>query len=337
MRRKNRCNTTVILLCLAAITGLVTLFFCQRAQLHTEKTDLHGGEHILMLLPSLEAQTEQFSEAAQKIADAYDLRIECMSLSTVASQRQMLSLVPLSDIDAVLLWAVSSVDEDYAAELRACRESGIPVVLIGHDLPDKSLRSSFIGSGMNSELMVISQTLWLTDKDLPILIGTYSHAGSGEIYELLIMEKTPNPDFDATQIWGDRLKAFVDTPPNDYHAGRYFQVSATSQGTAALNLELIRTLRDMEPLGLVFSLDETLTLSLAVDIEVGELEKEHLGIVIGYGSGSKLERHVDSGVIDELIVSDVLYSSVIGLRYLHDILRGLWVPSTLDSGVQLIT
>ena len=226
MRKKNRCNTTVILICLAAIVGLITLFFYHREHLHTETASLHGGEHILILLPSLEAQTEEFSAAAQEIADVYDLRIECMGLSTVAAQRQMLSLVPLSDVDAVLLWAVSNMDEDYAAELQACREAGIPVVMIDHDLRDKSLRSSFIGSGMNSELMVINQTLWLTDKDLPILIGAYSHASSGEIYELLLMEKTPNPDLAAEQIWNDRLKAFVETPPNDYHASRYIQVRA---------------------------------------------------------------------------------------------------------------
>ena len=124
---------------------------------------------------------------------------------------------------------------------------------------------------------------------------------------------------------------------NEYHASRYIQVRAADPGTAALNLELIRTLHDIDATGLVFSLDETLTSALATAVEVGTLEKEHLGIVIGYGSGSEMEHYVEKDIVDELIVSDVLYSSKIGLRYLNDILRGFYVPPTLDSGVKLIT
>ena len=337
MQWKNRANMVVIFACLLVITGMIALLFYQRARVYAPKMTVHRGEHILMLLPNLEDSAEEFHAESRKIADKYDLRIEIMSLSTVSAQRQMLSLVPMTDVDAVLLWAISSIDEDYAAELRACHEANIPVVMIGHDFGDKTLRSSFIGGGMNSELMVINQTLWITDAELPILIGAYSHASSGEIYELLLMEKTENPDFEAEQIWGERLRAFVKNTPNDYYASRYIQVRTADQGTAALNLELIRTLRDISATGLVFSLDEPLTSALATASEVGELEKDRLGIVIGYGSGSELGQYVEEGVIHELIVSDVLYSAVIGLRYLHDILRGFWVPSTLDSGVKLIT
>lgn len=337
MQRKNRISLVVISVCLLVIMVLVVLFFYQRKHTDTREISSHSGAHILMLLPSLEAHVEDFSAEAKEIADKYDLQIEIMSLSTVGAQRQMLSLVPLTDVDAVLLWAVSSIDEDYAAELQDCRDAGIPVVMIDHDFGDKSLRSSFIGSGMSSELMVINQTLWLTEGDQPILIGTYSHASSGDIYELLVMEKTENPDFHAEQIWGERLSAFVGEPPNEYHASRYIQVRAADPGTAALNLELIRTLHDIDATGLVFSLDETLTSALATAVEVGTLEKEHLGIVIGYGSGSEMEHYVEKDIVDELIVSDVLYSSKIGLRYLNDILRGFYVPPTLDSGVKLIT
>ena len=56
-----------------------------------------------------------------------------------------------------------------------------------HDFEDKSLRDSFIGSGMNSELMVINQTLWDIRKGSPVIIGSYSHAGEGELYELLVI------------------------------------------------------------------------------------------------------------------------------------------------------
>lgn len=334
MRRKNRVSMAVICICLLAIIGLTVLFFWQKEQARTHSSS-HSGSHILMLLPGLEAQTEDFRAEAQKTADKYNLQIEVMSLPTVSDQRQMLSLVPQTDVDAVLLWAVSNMDEDYAAELQTCREAGVPVVMIDHDFRDKSLRSSFIGSGMNSELMVINQTLWLTEGNQPILIGAYSYASSDEIYELLIMEKGELSDFDAEQIWNERLRDFVETPPNDYCASGYIQVRTSEPG--ALNLALIRTMREIDATSLVFSLDESLTYALAVAVDTGELEKERLGMVIGYGSGNELEHYMEKGSIQELLVSDVLYSSSIGLRYLNDILRGFYVPPTLDSGVKLIT
>ena len=50
-----------------------------------------------------------------------------------------------------------------------------------------------------------------------------------------------------------------------------------------------------------------------------------------------MRQYVERGIISELLVSDVLYSSRIGLRYLNDILRGFYGPSTPDSGVKLVT
>lgn len=336
-RRKSRVNGAIITACLFVIVSLVALFFYQRKQTDGQSDTLHSGSHILMLLPALENQLEDFRAEAKKVADQYDLQIETVSLPTVAAQRQMLSLVPVSDIDAVLLWAVSNMDEDYAAELQACQAANIPVVMIAHDFDDKSLRSSFIGSGMNSERMVINQTLWSVKEDVPILIGCYSHASSGNIYELLVMRKQENPDFNAAQIWNERLKSFVTDRPNDYFADQYIRVQSGSNETASLNMELIRTLQMQEPAGLLFSLDETLTSALTMGLENGALEKERLGTVIGYGGEDELAHYSNRGVIDELLISDVLYSSNIGLRYLHDILRGFWVPPTLDSGVKLVT
>ena len=106
---------------------------------------------------------------------------------------------------------------------------------------------------------------------------------------------------------------------------------------AALNLRLIETLSRAEGAELFFSLNETLTETLAVALETDTLPKHALGAVIGYGREADLRQYVERGIISELLVSDVLYSSRIGLRYLNDILRGFYVPSTLDSGVKLVT
>lgn len=335
-RVKNAVSMGVIALCLTAITVLFAVFLLQRREPDGQET-LHDGFHILMLLPGLKDQTEEFRTEARRIADRYNLQVEVMSLATVSAQQQMLSLVPFTEVDAVLLWAVSDMDEDYATELRACREAEIPVVLIDHDFVDKDLRDSYIGSGMNSELMVINQTLWMTDSSAPVLIGGFSHSGSGDTYELLVMRKGPPMEFNADRIVNERLRAFVEAPPNGYSAAEYIEVRTDGESTAALNMQLIETLREQEPVRLFFSLDESLTNALAMALESGRLSKEQLHTVIGYGGSDELIDALKSGMLDELIISDVLYSSTIGLRYLNDLLRDFHVPSTLDSGVKLIT
>lgn len=338
IQQQNQVEWFVIWVCLAAIIGLSVLFLHLRGAFDRKEMFEHDGPHILMLLPSMEkTESEEFQAAAGKISDQYGLRIEIMSLSSVAAQRQMLSLVPMTDVDGVLLWAVSNIDEDYVQQLTDCHAAEIPVVMIDHDFEDKTLRSSFIGSGMNSELMVINQTLWSMQGSKPVIIGCYSHTGSGELYELLVMRKEENPAFDASQVWSERLKAFVGNHPNDYYADQYIQVRTDASGTASLHMDLIETLRQVDAAGLFFSLNETLTGTMAMAIDSGLLSDRAPDIFIGYGREEGLEKYMDTGIIDELIVSDVLYSSTIGLRYLNDILRGFYVPSTLDSGVKLIT
>lgn len=338
IHRQNQAEWIIIWICIVAIIGLSILFLSLRGAFDKKEVYEHNGPHILMLLPSMEkAESEKFSTTARKISDQYGLRIETLNLSTVSAQQQMLSLVPMTDVDGVLLWAVSSIDEDYSQQLADCRTAEIPVVMIDHDFEDKTLRNSFIGSGINSELMVINQTLWSIKESKPIIIGCYSHVGSGDLYELLVMREEENSEFDSGQIWSERLKAFVENHPNDYYANQYIQVRTNASGTAALSMDLIETLLQIDNAGLIFSLNETLTGTIAMAIDSGALAGRVPDIFIGYGREADLEEYMDKGIIDELIVSDVLYSSAIGLRYLNDILRDLYVPETLDSGVKLIT
>ena len=219
MRRQSRLESVVIGVCLIAILGLSFFYLYLRSTFRGEAPPVGDGAHILMLLPSLEdAESADFHAMAQDIAEQYGLRVEIMTQATVDGQREMLSIVPMTDVDAVLLWAVSNLDEDYQQELTGCRAAGIPVAIVEHDFEDKSLRDSFIGSGMNSELMVINQTLWDIREGSPVIIGSYSHAGEGELYELLVMLQEENPDFDPSQIRSERLRVFVENHPNDYYA-----------------------------------------------------------------------------------------------------------------------
>lgn len=339
IHRQNRFDIVVISICLATIIAFVLYFFHLRGAFEQKVIYEHDGPHILMLLPNIsEEEQNAFQTMAKEIADDFNLQVEIMSLSTVSSQKRMLSLVPMTDVDAVLFWAVSNIDSDYAQELHACKNAGIPVVLIDHDFESKSLRNSFIGSGINSELMVINQlTLWAVGDDASLVIGSYSATSSGELYELLFMTQTKNPSFDAQQIRSERLKAFVENRPNGYYADRYVQVRADTVGTGALNVQLVSTLLQEETPGLLFSLSEPLTNALATAIDSGQLTENAPAFFVGYGREATLTPYIEAGVIDELVVSDVLYSSKIGLRYLNDLVRGLYVPPTLDSGVDLIT
>jgi ABC-type sugar transport system substrate-binding protein len=338
MRRQSRLESVVIGVCLLTILGLSFFYLYLRSTFRGEAPQTGDGAHILMLLPSLEDdESTDFHAMAKDIAEQYGLRVEIMTQATVDGQREMLSIVPMTDVDAVLLWAVSNLDEDYQQELADCRAAGIPVAIVEHDFEDKSLRDSFIGSGMNSELMVINQTLWDIRKGSPVIIGSYSHAGEGELYELLVMLQEENQNFDPSQIRNERLRMFVENHPNSYYANTYIQVRADAGGTAALNISLIRTLLRQEPAGLFFSLSEPLTAAMAMAADNGALAAHAPDILIGYGGEEELGAYIEPGIINELIVPDVLYSSMIGLRYLNDVLRDFYVPSTLDSGVKLIS
>ncbi len=334
---RQKAASLALFLGLAVILILTALLLQQRSKVPAEAGARHTGAHILMLLPTLEEGREDFRRRANELSDQYDLRIEIMDLATVSAQKQMLSIVPDTDVDAVLLWALTNIDEDYREELTACRQAGIPVVLIDHDFNDHTLRNSFVGGGINSELMVINQMiLWTVENDASILIGSYSYADSSEIYELLRLEKGEASGFDLTQLQSARLKSFAAAPPDGYSPRECLRISG-QQGTASLNLKLLETLWQEEQTGLIFSLDSTLTSALAASVDSGTLDKAAVGCIVGYGNQDKLDPYIRSGVIDELIVSDTLYSAYIGVRYLYDILRGFYVPDTLDSGVKLIT
>ena len=69
-------------------------------------------------------ESTDFHAMAKDIAEQYGLRVEIMTQATVDGQREMLSIVPMTDVDAVLLWAVSNLDEDYQQELADCRAAG---------------------------------------------------------------------------------------------------------------------------------------------------------------------------------------------------------------------
>lgn len=313
---------------------LVLYFLYLRTPLDNENPQ-HRGHHLLVLTPNVEDQLKECQAEMAPIIEKYDLQVEFMPLSTIADQKQMLSLVPISDIDGVLFWPISISSHDYSTELTACQGASIPIVLIDHDFDDKTLRNSFLGSGFNSELMILNQTLMEEDHNLPIIIGGYSSASDGEMYELLIFQKDISSPFDVSQIQSDRLRSFVNSPPNHYYASDYIRVTSPSNDITALNATLYQSLQN--PAGLTFSLDETLTTALAIGLENGALQKSTLGTFIGYKRDITAGKLPEQSVVDKLLISDVPRSAMIGLRYLNDILRDFWVPSTFDSGVKLIT
>ena len=104
MRRQSRLESVVIGVCLIAILGLSFFYLYLRSTFRGEALPVGDGAHILMLLPSLEdAESADFHAMAQDIAEQYGLRVEIMTQATVDGQREMLSIVPMTDVDAVLL------------------------------------------------------------------------------------------------------------------------------------------------------------------------------------------------------------------------------------------
>ena len=110
----------------------------------------------------------------------------------------------------------------------------------------------------------------------------------------------------------------------------------------AMNKPSLMKFMPMMPAGgtLLYNASLIEGVELRTDVTVIPVACNEVAEQLGNGRVSNmvmLGAYIEAGVIDELIVPDVLYSSMIGLRYLNDVLRGFYVPPTLDSGVKLIS
>lgn len=283
--------------------------------------------HFALLIPEQGGQ-EWLRSTVEELEVAYNLRLEVESFPTAAEQKRFLRLLSETEVDGVLLWPISVNQDDYAGEMEALQEAGVPLVVVDRDVRE-TLRDSFIGSGYKSDLLVLSQSLRSLPGGESFIVGNRSGGDGGQVVELLFFRrKDGKADFEAQDM---KLRQLGENPPEGYRATEYLRL----EGTNALQLrQRIRELftGDQAP-DLFFSLDPTL--SAAAVSAKRQLGKDCGVRLLCYGDQSLSD--VEEGLVDGLVTSLPEVSVTIGVRYLRDICRGFWVPGSMDSGITLLT
>lgn len=295
-----------------------------------------GEMHFVLVVPSQDSEESDVREAVELLADRYRLDIEFHAYSTVAEQKQMLRVLPETDVDGVLLWPISVSDEDYQEELMALQTAGIPVVVMERDI-GQGMRNSFISSGTSSDLVVLNQSLKPLGHDHSIMVGNLSGNGSSQIVELLTFKRVPQREVEVERLIDKKLRQLVETPPDGYQAVGYIRLEGKSAQSLNLKYALINLFSEEDAPDLFFSLNNTLSATAISAKKSSVLSNKKMVRLLCYGEVSQYQENLDSGVLNGLVTPRPGISASIGLRYLRDICRDFWVPETMDSGIDFLT
>lgn len=320
----------IIALCMGAL-----LFQVLQQSGPGEKTAA-GEMHFVLIVPSQDSESGRVRESAERLADEYRLDIEFHAFSTVVEQKQMLRVLPKTNVDGVLLWPISVSDEDYREELTALMNAGIPIVVIERDVA-QGLRNSFVGSGTSSDLVVLNQILQPLREDDSIVVGNLSGSGSSKIVELLFFKKVSSRVVGEEFLIDQKLRQMAETPPEGYQTVDYLRLEGKSSQSLNLKYALINLFSEEDAPKLFFSLDNTLSATAISAKKSSILANRSSGQLLCYGEVSRYQESLDGGVLNGLVTSRPDVSVSIGLRYLRDICRDFWVPDFMDSGIDFLT
>ena len=321
-----RILTVLTALC---VTGLLLQTFLP---LHEELEIDEERMHFSIIMPELESSPYNMPELVERMAQEYDLDLEFHPLSTVLEQKQMLRLLAKTEVEGVLLWPISSNDEDYAFELKQLCEAEIPIVIVDRDVA-QGIRNSFIGSGISSDLLVLSQSIKELEYNETFVVGNQSGSGSNQVVELLFFSRT-EPVSEEIQLPQDKkLRQLALNIPEGYFLEDYWRLEGENAKSLMLKYELASLFASADAPGLFFSLDDSLSTAAISAKQTAANAGNHLVRLLCYGEKSKHEDDLNNGCLNGLVTSRPEVSVYIGIRYLRDICRGFWVPETMDSGI----
>ena len=302
----------------------------------TEHTEAAKG-HFAILMPVQTSDAGSVHTAIEQLAEEYSLALEVHEFATVADQKQMLRLLPSTEVDGVLLWPISIDDTDYEEELMNLKLEEVPVVIVERDVAQKQ-RDSFVGSGTTSDLMVLEQSLkGLEDRDC-FVVANQSGSGNGQMVEWVIFRKAEWADSVLNTLPQDqKLRQLAQDPPEGYLAVEQIRLEGDGARSLQLKYALTTLFSEEKDLKLFFSLDESLsTTAISAKKGLSAFKQANLQLLC-YGEKAKQQENLESGILDGLVTSRPDISITVGIRYLRDICRDFWVPKTMDSGIDFLT
>ena len=293
-------------------------------------------DHFAVLIPAQNGDGSDVHTAIDLLAKEFSLDMEIHEFATVADQKQMLRLIPSTEIDGVLLWPISIDDADYEAELSGLNQAEIPVVIVERDVA-QTQRSSFIGSGTNSDLIVLEQHLKeLNDQDYFVVANRFG-SGNSQIVEWVLFKNKRYADAALSALPQDqKLRHLVLNPPEKYLATALVRLDGDNARSLQLKYALT-SLFEENNMKLFFSLDESLsTTAISAKRSLAE-HTQSLPRLLCYGSTADHQKDLSTGILDGLVTPKPAVSITIGIRYLRDVCRDFWVPKTMDSGIDFLT
>lgn len=287
------------------------------------------GMHFTLIVPEQSGQ-EWLRSTVEELEASYGLRLELQPFPSAVEQKRFLRLLPETEVDGVLLWPISVNQDDYAREMQALQDAGVPLVVVDRDVRE-TLRDSFVGSGYKSDLLVLSQSLRSLPDGESFIVGNRSGGNEGQVVELLFFRRETGEDPLSFEVQDMKLRQLGENPPEGYRAADYLRLEGTN------TLQLQRGLRELfsgeQAPALFFSLDPTLSAAAA---SAKRQMAGNCGVrLLCYGDRSL--SGLEGGLVDGLVTSLPEVSITIGIRYLRDICRGFWVPDSMDSGITLLT
>lgn len=292
--------------------------------------------HFVVVAPTRDAQGDTVKKATESLAQQYWLDVEYLNFSTVTEQRQMLRLLPETDVDGVLLWPVSNNDADYQEELSALKDAEIPTVIIERDI-GREQRSSFIASGVSSARLVLEQSLSGLPAGGSVMIGTLSGNGQNQTAELVIFKRCDSAQVAPGEIMDKTLRQLVQEPPQNYQPVQRICLEGKNAQSLLLKYNLINLFSGVDAPALFFSMDSVLTDTAISATKSAALSGSSHMKLLCFGTEEQHKDSLDEGVLDGLMTSRPEMSAWIGLRYLRDLARGFWVPASMDSGIDFLT
>lgn len=266
--------------------------------------------HFIAIVPEERGTSiSLLKEGIDKADKEFNIVTEIYKATNIDEQKEILQIARLAQVDGILLWPTGN--SGFTKMINDTVAKGIPVVLTSVDSPNSN-RNSFIGLGKNSANMAASELFNAIDGEGTICI--LSHELNQSEYDIRIEEFKKRAD-------------------------KYDTISTQTVFLADDNYlyeveEIKKIIQNQPDIDAFFCLNSDITVAAASALKL--LNKSD-PLVMGYEDFKNSEAYISNGELYGNIFENAEFMGYVAIRYLRDMNRKKWVPSTLDPGIKLMT
>ncbi|MCG8484836.1 MAG: substrate-binding domain-containing protein [Clostridia bacterium] len=266
--------------------------------------------HFIAIVPEEKGTSiHLLKEGIDKADKEFNIVTEVYTATSIDEQMEIIRIAQLAQVDGILLWPAGN--SGFTQMVNETVEKNIPVVLASVDSPS-SRRNSFIGLGRNSANMAATELINAID-------------GKGEI--CILSHEFNQSDYD---IRIEEFKRIADK----YKTVSTQTVFLTDDNFLYEVEEIKKIIQNKPEISAFFCLNSDITVAAASALKL--LNKKD-SFVMGYEDFNNSEAYISDGELYGNIFENAEFMGYVAVRYLRDMNRNKWVPSTLDPGIKLMT